>query len=135
MPRLPGRNWIGGHQYFGAAPEIVVPDNLKAGVQRAHRYEPQLNRSYRDWAEHYRVAILPARPRRPRDKPVEAGVLVAERWILARLRNRRLFSLGELNEAIAELLERLKSRSCPATGARCSSRWTARRCAVAGAAL
>ena len=108
-------DWIGAHvralEYFGAAPEIVVPDNLKAGVHRAHRYEPQLNRSYRDWAEHYRVAILPTRPGRPRDKAkVEAGVLVAERWILARLRDRRMFSLGELNEAIAELLERLNTR-------------------------
>ena len=108
-------DWIGSHgramAYLGAAPEIVVPDNLKSGVRRAHRYEPQLNRTYREWGEHYGVAILPARPARPRDKAkVEAGVLVVERWILARLRDRRVFSLAELNEAIGELLERLNAR-------------------------
>ena len=108
-------DWIGAHvralEYFGAAPEIVVPDNLKSGVVRAHRYEPQLNPTYREWGEHYGVAVLPARPGRPRDKAkVEAGVLVAERWILARLRNQRMFSLGELNEAIAVLLEPLNTQ-------------------------
>ena len=65
-------DWIGSHvralQYFGAVPEIVVPDNLKSGVVRAHRYEPQLNRSYQEWGAHYGAAILPARPGRPRDK-------------------------------------------------------------------
>ena len=65
-------DWIGSHgramAYLGAAPEIVVPDNLKSGVRRAHRYEPQLNPTYREWGEHYGVAILPARPARPRDK-------------------------------------------------------------------
>ena len=74
-------DWIGSHvralQYFGAVPEIVVPDNLKSGVVRAHRYEPQLNRSYQEWGAHYGAAILPARPGRPRDKAkAEAGVLV-----------------------------------------------------------
>ena len=82
-------DWIGSHvrtmAYFGAAPEIVVPDNLKTGVTKAHRYEPKLNRTYREWGEHYGVAILPARPRKPRDKAkAEAGMLVVERWILAR---------------------------------------------------
>ncbi len=109
-------DWIGAHvralAYFGAAPAIVVPDNLKSGVRRAHRYAPQLNRSYREWGEHYGVVILPARPGRPRDKAkVEAGVLVVERWILARLRNRRVFSLAELNEAIGALLEPLNTRA------------------------
>lgn len=108
-------DWIGAHvralAYFGAAPEIVVPDNLKPAVGRAHRYEPTLNRTYREWAGHYGVAIVPARPARPRDKAkVEVGVQVVERWILARLRHRRMFSLGELNEAIGECLERLNAR-------------------------
>ena len=108
-------DWIGSHvrtmEYLGVAPEIVVPDNLKAGVTKAHRYEPKLNRTYREWGEHYGVAILPARPRKPKDKAkAETGVQVVQRWILARLRNRQFFSLGELNEAIAELLERLNTR-------------------------
>ena len=108
-------DWIGSHvrtmEYLGVAPEIVVPDNLKAGVTRAHRYEPKLNRTYREWGEHYGVAILPARPRKPKDKAkAETGVQVVQRWILARLRNRQVFSLTELNDAIAELLERLNTR-------------------------
>ena len=108
-------DWIGSHvramEYFGAAPEIVVPDNLKSGVNKAHRYEPVLNRTYREWAEHYGAAILPTRPAKPRDKAkAEAGVLVVERWILARLRHRQVFSLGELNEFVGELLERLNAR-------------------------
>ena len=87
-------DWIGSHvrtfEYFGAVPEIVVPDNLKSGVNKAHRYEPRLNRTYRELGEHYGVAILPARPAKPRDKAkAETGVQVVERWILARLRHRR----------------------------------------------
>ena len=108
-------DWIGSHvralAYFGAVPEIVVPDNLKSSVTKAHRYEPKLNRTYREWGEHYGVGILPARVRKPRDKAkAETGVQVVERWILARLRNRQMFSLGELNELIGELLERLNMR-------------------------
>lgn len=108
-------DWLGSHvrmlEYFGGVPAAIVPDNLKSGVHRARRYEPELNPSYHDFAEHYAVAILPARVRKPRDKAkVEAGVLIVERWILARLRNRTFFSLGELNAAIAELLEDLNTR-------------------------
>ena len=108
-------DWLGSHvralEYFGGAPRAIVPDNLKSGVTKAHRYEPQINPSYQDFAEHYGVAILPARVRKPRDKAkVESGVLIVERWILARLRHRTFFSLGELNGAIAELLERLNAR-------------------------
>jgi transposase len=108
-------DWLGSHvralEYFGGAPRAIVPDNLKSGVKRAHRYEPDLNPAYQEFAEHYGVAILPARVRKPRDKAkVETGVLVVERWILARLRNRRFFSLGELNAAIAQLLEHLNTR-------------------------
>jgi transposase len=84
---------------------------LRSAVSRAHRYEPELNPSYQDFAEHHGVAILPARVRKPRDKAkVEVGVLLVERWILARLRHRTFFSLGELNTAIAELLEQLNNR-------------------------
>ncbi len=108
-------DWIASHQrcfaFLGGVPELVVPDNLRAGVNRAHRYEPDINPTYQDMAEHYGVAVLPARVRRPRDKAkVEAGVLVVERWILARLRHRTFFSLAELNVAIRELLETLNAR-------------------------
>ena len=108
-------DWIGSHvralAFMGGAPAQLVPDNPKVGVTRANWYEPGLNRTYLDLATHYRIAILPARPRRPRDKAkVEVGVLVVERWILARLRNRRFFSLSELIQAIAELFADLNAR-------------------------
>jgi len=108
-------DWIGSHRrafvFLGGVPELVVPDNLRAGVSKAHRYEPDTNPTYQDMAAHYGVAVLPARVRRPRDKAkVEAGVLVVERWILAALRRRTFFSLSELNAAIAGLLEKLNVR-------------------------
>lgn len=108
-------DWLGSQgralAFFGGVPAAIVPDNLKSAVSRAHRYEPELNPAYQDFAEHYAIAILPARVRKPRDKAkVEAGVLVAERWILARLRDRTCFSLGELNAAIRTLLEELNAR-------------------------
>jgi transposase len=109
-------DWLASHvralEYFGGIPRAVVPDNLKSAVTKARRYEPELNRAYHEFAEHCGLAVLPARVRRPRDKAqVETGVLVVERWILARLRNRTFFSLAELNQAIALLLERLNSRA------------------------
>jgi len=108
-------DWIGSHlrtfAFLGGVPELVVPDNLRAGVSKAHRYEPDTNPTYQDMASHYGVAVLPARVRRPRDKAkVEAGVLVVERWILAALRHRTFFSLAELNTAIRVLLEKLNAR-------------------------
>ena len=108
-------DWIGSHirmlEHFGAAPEILVPDNLKSGVSKTCRYEPDTNPSYHDFANHYGIAVIPARSRKPRDKAkVECGVLVVERWILACLRNRSFFSLAELNAAISELLVRLNQR-------------------------
>ena len=108
-------DWIGAHvrcfTYFGGVPEVVVPDNLRAGVARAHRYEPDINPTYQDLATHYGVTVIPARVRRPRDKAkAEVGVQVVERWILAALRHRQCFSLAELNRAIRELLETLNQR-------------------------
>jgi len=97
--------WIGSH------PRVLVPDNLKSGVSKACKYEPELNPTYTDMAEHYGCAVLPARPRKPRDKAkVEAGVLIAQRWILAVLRHRTFYSLAELNAAIRQCLERLNNR-------------------------
>jgi transposase len=109
-------DWIGSHvrafQYFGCAPKVVVPDCLKGAVSRACRYEPDLNPTYSDLAEHYGICVLPARPARPRDKAkVETGVLIAKRWILAVLRHRTFYSLTELNGIIGELLERLNGRA------------------------
>jgi len=108
-------DWINSHrrafEYFGCVPRVLVPDNLKSGVSKACKYEPELNPTYSDMAEHYGCAVLPARPRKPRDKAkVEAGVLIAQRWILAVLRHRTFYSLTELNAAISECLERLNNR-------------------------
>jgi transposase len=108
-------DWIGAHTralaFLGGVPAQLVPDNPRVGVDRANWYEPGLNRTYLDMAAHYGTAILPTRVRKPRDKAkVEVAVLVVERWILARLRNRRFFSLAELNEAIAGLVADLNAR-------------------------
>jgi transposase len=110
-------DWLGSHvrtfAALGGVPQGVVPDNLKAAVRRAHRYEPTLTRTYAELAQHYGVAIVPARAARPRDKAkVEVGVQVVERWILARLRHHTFFSLLELNTAIADLLVTLNRRPC-----------------------
>ena len=107
--------WIGSHrralEYFRCVPRVLVPDNLKSGVSKACKYEPELNPTYADMAEHYGCAVVPARPRKPRDKAkVEAGVLIAKRWILAVLRKRTFYSLAELNAAIRECLEHLNTR-------------------------
>lgn len=108
-------DWLGSHvrcfKFMGGAPRIIVPDNLKSGVTRHHRYEPQLNPAYAEFAQTYQIAIIPARVRKPRDKAkVEAGVLLVSRWILARLRHQHFFSLGELNQAIAPLRQALNDR-------------------------
>ncbi len=108
-------DWIGAHtrmfSYLGGAPKAVIPDNLKSAVIKPDRHDPGLNRTYAELAEHYGTAILPARPYRPKDKAkVEVAVQVSQRWILVRLRNRRFFSLAELNAAIRPLLDDLNTR-------------------------
>src|SRR6185312_7197362 len=108
-------DWLASHvralEYYGAAPTIFVPDNPKVGVTRADRYEPQLQRSYDELAAHYRAVVIPARPFRPKDKSrVELSVLLVYRWVLARLRHQRFFSLEELNAAIRPLLVELNER-------------------------
>lgn len=98
-------------EFYGALPQILVPDNLKAGVKLADRYEPEVNPTFAEFARFYDVAVLPARPRKPRDKAkVENGVQQTERWILAPLRDRTFFSLEDLNRAIALKLEELDHR-------------------------
>jgi transposase len=118
-------DWIGAHcralTFFGGAPEVLVPDNLKAGVKSPNRYEPDINPTYQELARHYGVAVVPARSKKPKDKAkVEVAVQVVERWILARLRDRTFFSLAELNQAIAALLRELNERPMRHLGL---SRW------------
>ena len=108
-------DWIGSHTrafaFLGGVTAMVVSDNLKSGVAKACFYEPAVNRSYAEMAAHYDTAIVPARPHKPRDKAkVEAAVQVATRFIVAKLRNRRFFSLTALNVAIAELVAQLNAR-------------------------
>ena len=105
-------DWIGAHtralEAIGGVPNLIVPDNTKVAVIKSCLFDPQINRAYADMASHYGTAILPARPRRPKDKAkVEQGVLIIERLLLGRLRNRVFFTLAEVNAAIAELLKRL----------------------------
>jgi transposase len=108
-------DWIASHtrafNYFGGVAQVVVPDNLKAGVSKACFYEPNINPTYLDMANHYGTVVIPTRVRRPKDKAkVEVGVQIVERWILARLRDRQFFSLPQLNRAIADLLPELNGK-------------------------
>jgi len=108
-------SWIKSHvhafEFFGGVPQILVPDNLKSGVTNPCRYEPDINPTYQDLAEHYDTTVIPARSKKPRDKAkVESAVFVSERWILAALRNHTFFSLAELNRLIAQKLEKLNNR-------------------------
>jgi len=108
-------DWIASHtrlvEHLGGAPQAFVPDQLKTGVVIASRYEPAIQRTYEEWSQHYATTILPARPASPRDKAkVEGGVLIAERWILGRLRNVTCFSLDEMNAQIRALLVELNGR-------------------------
>jgi transposase len=108
-------DWIGSHvrtfAFLGGVPKAVVPDNLKSGVTKPCRYEPEINQTYAEMAAHYETAIVPARVRRPKDKAkAEAGVQIVQRFILAGLRKRTFFSLAEANAAIRERLELLNNR-------------------------
>jgi transposase len=108
-------DWLLGQrkafEYFGGVTQVIVPDNPRSLVANPDRYEPQVGRSYAEFAAHYGCAVIPARPRKPQDKSkVEVGVQVVERWILARLRHQQFFSLADLNIAIAHLLEELNTR-------------------------
>lgn len=107
-------DWLSSHrralEFFGGVPHIVVPDNLKAGVKSPSYYEPEINPAYAEFAQHYGLAVIPARVRKPRDKAkVESGVQVVERWVLAPLRDRTFFSLAKANAAVREKLEELNT--------------------------
>jgi transposase len=108
-------SWVGSHirmaESFGGSTAIWVPDNLKSGITTPCRYEPEVNRTYADLAAHYGAVVIPARAGHPKDKPkVEAAVLVAQRWILAALRNRVFFDLSDLNAAIRERTDAINRR-------------------------
>lgn len=108
-------DWLSAHvqafEFLGGVPEIVVPDNLKSAVRKTHRYEPDINPSYQQLAAHYGVAIVPARPYKPKDKAkAEVAVQIVERWIMARLRHQTFFTLASLNQSIRILLDDLNQR-------------------------
>jgi transposase len=107
--------WITGHvhalEYFQGVPRIVVPDQPRTSTSQACRYDPTINPAYEEFSKHYSTCIIPARPRKPRDKAkVEVGVQVVQRWIIAALRDRAFFSVDEVNRAVRGLLEKLNTR-------------------------
>jgi len=105
------RAHVGAFAYFQGVTTVTVPDQLKSGVMRACRYEPGIQRSYAEMAQHFGTVIVPARPYKARDKAkVEVAVQIVQRWILARLRHETFFSLAALNVRIAELVEELNAR-------------------------
>lgn len=113
--------WLESHvhtyEFFGGVPALTIPDNLKSGVRSADRYEPDINPAYHELAVHYGTCVIPARVRKPRDKAkVEAAVQVAQRWILACLRDRVFYSLAEMNAAIRPLLDQLNNRTMRVVG-------------------
>jgi transposase len=115
-------DWIGSHvrmfSFLGGCPKLVIPDNLRSGVNKPSFYDPEINRTYAAMAEHYGVGILPARPRKPRDKAkVEAGVRFAQTYILGRMRNETFFSLEDANLAIAQAVARINDHVMRRLGA------------------
>ena len=122
IPNQQAPHWIRAHcnaiQYFGGSPQVYVPDNLKSAVTKACRYEPLVQRTYEEMARHYGAVVIPTRPYKPKDKAkVEVAVQVAERWILAVIRNETFWSLHDLNVRIAELLEILNDKTMRTYGA------------------
>jgi len=108
-------DWIGSHirafRYFRGVTAMIVSDNLKSGITKACFYEPNVNRTYQEMADHYDTAIVPARPNKPKDKSkVEVGVQVALRWVIAKLRKRTFFTLAELNDAIRDCVDQINNR-------------------------
>lgn len=123
-------DWIYGHirafDFFGCVPHHLVPDNLKSAVQKAHRYDPDLNTSYVKMCHYYGCAVLPARPYHPKDKAkVEVAVQVVQRWVLARLRDRMFHTLGELNAALWLLRDALNQKIMRQVGQSRSERFLA----------
>lgn len=108
---------VNAFEFFEGVTDILVPDNLKSAVTKAHRYDPQINASYQDMADHYNTVVIPARPYRPQDKSkVELAVKLVQRWILARIRNEIFFSVSELNKRIRGLLDYYNGKIIKAFG-------------------
>lgn len=108
-------SWLNVHShcltFLGGVPKLLIPDNLRSAVKKADRYEPVINDSYLALAEHYGTVIIPARPRKPKDKPkAENGVLIVEQWLLARIRNETFHTLKALNARLRELLTDMNNR-------------------------
>ena len=108
-------SWLNAHSrcltFLGGVPKLLIPDNLRSAVKKTDRYEPVINDSYQALAEHYGTVIIPARPRKPKDKPkAENGVLIVERWLLARIRNETFHTLRALNARLRELLTDMNNR-------------------------
>ena len=129
-------HWIGSHirtfEFLGGVPKLVIPDNTRTGVNRACRYEPDLNRTYHELAMHYGVGVLPTRPYKPRDKAkVETGVQIVQRWIVAALRHRKFFSLGRTQSGDSGVARQSSTSgrfaSARAAAPACSRSWTGRR--------
>ena len=121
QPSQEHEHWIMGHvrafKFFECVPQLLVPDNYKGAVSKAHRYDPDVNLHYSELAQHYGVGVVPTRPYHPKDKAkVENSVLIVQRWILARLRNRVFHSIVELNSAIHEQLKDLNNRKMQRVG-------------------
>jgi transposase len=120
-PRQDLPSWITAHirmlDYFQGSTAIWVPDNLKSGVTRAHRYEPEINRTYHDLAQHYGAVVIPTRVARPKDKPkAEVSVQIAQRWVLAVLRHQTFFTLADLNAAIRVRVDAINDRPMKVVG-------------------
>ena len=114
-------SWVAAHvrmlEYFHGCPAVWVPDNLKSGVTRAHRYEPEINRTYLELAQHYGAVVIPTRVARPKDKPkAEVSVQIAQRWVLAALRHQTFFTLAALNAAIRERIDAVNDRPMKVVG-------------------
>jgi transposase len=114
-------SWINAHvrmlEYFQGSTAVWVPDNLKSGVTGAHRYEPEVNRTYLDLAQHYGAAVIPTRVARPKDKPkAEVSIQIAQRWIIAVLRHHTFFTLGDLNAAIRARVDAINDRPMKVVG-------------------
>src|SRR6516165_3788382 len=114
-------SWITAHvrmlDYFHGSPAIWISDNLKSGVTRAHQYDPEINRTYRDLAQHYDAVVIPARVARPKDKPkAEVSVQIAQRWVLAALRHQTFFTLADLNAAIRGRVDAINDRPMTVVG-------------------
>lgn len=139
FPDMTLGSWIQAHvhafEFFGGSARLLIPDNLRAGVTKADRYEPVLNPAYAQLAEHYGTAIVPARIKTPRDKPVfEGSVRFVANQVAAELRNRRIVGLVELNDAIVDHVETINARGFQkrrTPGASCSAGMRPRCCGVA----